>query len=103
MVTFTANFKPLPPAIPPEFLLPLYGIIASSIVGWSIPSIMGWFKARTQRKYLKKCINQYRNLDRNAIEGMITGYYIDGKLSDDHRQFLKDKISEYYDGVKGSE
>jgi len=28
---------------------------------------------------------------------------VDGKLSEDHRQLLKDKISEYYGSVKGSE
>ena len=32
--TFTANYKPLPPAIPPQYLAPLYGIIVSSIIGW---------------------------------------------------------------------
>ena len=45
--TFTANFKPTPPPIPPEFLYLLLGIILSSLFGWSIPSIMGRVKART--------------------------------------------------------
>ena len=31
--TFTANYKPLPPVIPTEYLAPLYGIIVSSIIG----------------------------------------------------------------------
>jgi YVTN family beta-propeller protein len=99
--TFSANFEPLPPAIPPDILLLLFGIILSSLIGWSIPSIMGWVKTRTQRKYLKKCINQIGKLDRNAIEEMITEYYVDGKISEPHRQLLKDKISEYYEKVKG--
>jgi hypothetical protein len=38
---------------------------------------------------------------KNAIEEKIIGYYVDGKLSEDHRQLLKDKISEYYDSVQG--
>jgi hypothetical protein len=59
-------------------------------------------KARIQRKYVKECINQIGKLDKNAMEDKIIGYYVDGKLSEDHRQLLKDKISEYY-GVKGSE
>ena len=63
---------------------------------------MGWVKARTQRKYLKECINQIGKLDRNAIEEMIIGYYVDGKINEDHRQLLKDKISEYYENVKSS-
>jgi YVTN family beta-propeller protein len=100
--TFTANFKSLPPPIPPEFLYLLVGIILSSLFGWSIPSIMGWVKAKTQRKYLKECIYQIGKLDRNAVEEVITGYYVDGKISESHRQLLKDKISEYYENVKGS-
>ena len=71
-----------------------------SVVGWSIPSIIGWVKARTQRKYLKECFDLIGKLDRNAIEEMITGYYVDGKISESHRQLLKDKISEYYEKVK---
>ncbi len=35
--SFTAKFKPLPPALPAEYWIPLYGIIVSSVVGWSIP------------------------------------------------------------------
>jgi len=40
---------------------------------------------------------------KNAIEDKIIGYYVKGKLSEDHRQLLKDKISEYYGSFKGSE
>jgi YVTN family beta-propeller protein len=101
--TFTANFKPLPPPIPPEYLAPLYGIIATSIIGWSWTSIIGWLIARTQRKHLKECINQIGKLNKKAIEEKIIRYYIDGKISEDHRQLLKDKISLYYDSDKNSD
>ena len=101
--TFTVNFKPLPPTIPPEYSFLIISVIISSLIGWSIPSIIGWVKARTQRKHLKECINQIGKLDKNGIEEKIIGYYIDGKLSDDHRQLLKDKISEYYENQKSSE
>lgn len=37
---FTANFRVAPPAIPTEYLIGLYTIVASSIIGWSIPSII---------------------------------------------------------------
>jgi len=40
---------------------------------------------------------------KDAIEDKIFGYYVDRKLSEDHRQLLKDKISEYYETAKGSE
>ncbi len=98
--TFTANFKPIPPAIPPDILVLLFGIILSSLFGWSIPSIAGWYKARKQLEHLEECINQIGKLDENAIENKIKGYYVQGKISEDHRQFLKDKISEYYEKVK---
>jgi hypothetical protein len=76
-----------------------------SVIGWSIPSIAGWVKARRQLEHLKECMNEIAvgKLDKNAIEDKIIGYYVDGKLSEDHRQLLKDKISEYYGSVKGSE
>jgi hypothetical protein len=44
-----------------------------------------------------------KRVHKNAIEEKIMGYYVDGKLSEDHRQLLKDKICEYYGSVKGSE
>jgi YVTN family beta-propeller protein len=101
--TFTANFKPLPPPIPPEYLFLIITVLVTTVIGWSWNGIVGLVKARTQRTYLKECINQIGKLDKNAIEEKITGYYVDGRISEDHRQFLRDKISEYYDNVKGSE
>lgn len=50
---FTVNFKPLPPTIPPEYLYLIISVIVSSVIGWSIPNIFGWFKARKQHKHLK--------------------------------------------------
>ena len=100
---FTANFKPVPPPIPPEYWSLIITLILTTIIGWSIPSIAGWLKTRTQLKHLKECINQIGRLDKNAIENKMKEYYVRGKISEDHRQFLKDKISEYYDSVKGSE
>jgi hypothetical protein len=89
--------------LPPEYLTPIITVIITTIIGWSIPSIAGWIKNRRQLENLKECINQIGRLDKNAIENKMKGYYVDGKLSEDHREFLKDKISEYYDSVKRSE
>jgi hypothetical protein len=36
---FTPNFKALHPPIPPEYWILLYGIMVSTIVGWSVPDI----------------------------------------------------------------
>lgn len=100
--TFTANFKALPPTVPPEYLFLIISVIVTTIIGWSIPSIFGWFKARSQLKHLEECMNQIGKLDRNEIEDKIKGYYVHGKLSEDHRQYLKDSISEYYESMDES-
>lgn len=94
--TFTANFDPTPPPIPPQYLAPLYGIVVTAIIGWSIPNVIAWSRARSQRSNLKECLSQIGKLDKSAMEEKIIKYYADGKISDAHRQLLKEKITEYY-------
>jgi hypothetical protein len=69
--------------------------------------VPGWRRGRNQRTHLEECIKMIDEdvgkSRRDAIEKKIIGYYVKGKLSEDHRQLLKDKISEYYGSVKGSE
>jgi YVTN family beta-propeller protein len=60
--SFNANFKALPPPIPPEYWIPLYGIIVSSIVGWSIPNIIGGVKTFNQRRRFRQCPERNRFL-----------------------------------------
>lgn len=100
---FTAIFKPLPPPMPPEYTLLIITVIVTSIIGWSWNSIIGFAKAKMQRKHMKECIEEIGKLDKNTIEEKITGYYVEGKLNEDHRQLLKDKISDYYGRDKSSE
>ena len=57
MIT-SANFKEVPPPIPPEYWIPLYGVIVSIVVGWSIPSIIGWTKTRTTVRKLNHITNK---------------------------------------------
>ncbi|MGC2575175.1 MAG: hypothetical protein WA364_27020 [Candidatus Nitrosopolaris sp.] len=102
--SFTANFKALPPPIPPEYVATLFTVLATALIGsWLTPTLIDMRKARTQRKYFKECISQIGKIDRNAIEDKVIGYYADGKLSDVQHQLLNDKISEYYGSVKGTE
>ena len=96
--TFIVNFKP---TIPPEYTLLIITVVVTTVVGWSVPSIAGWVKSRTQLKHLEECINQIGKLDKNSIENKINGYYVLGKISEEHRQFMKDRISEYYEEEKG--
>jgi YVTN family beta-propeller protein len=109
--TFTANFKELPPAIPSEYWIPLYGIIISTIVGWSIPSIIGWARskgdARKLNYYHKQIATLYRDgkLDENDIKPLnrlrsnILDAYSEGKINEKHYESLKDEISILYEKI----
>jgi hypothetical protein len=97
--SFTRNFRALPPAIPPEYLTVLFGIM----VGTFAPSFLKWLNGLRQRKNLRKLIDridsEHSNLDRIVLENEIMHLYTKGKISDSHYTLLKDKISEYYPGT----
>lgn len=59
---FTTNFEKLPPPIPNEYLIPLYGIIVSSTIEWSIPSIVGGIKTRRQERILHSIHKKFDKL-----------------------------------------
>ena len=94
--SFTGNFKALPPAIPPEYLLTLFGIMISTFA----PSIFKWLNGLRQRKNLRKLIHridsEHSNLNRIVLDNEIMHFYTKGKIGDSHYALLKDKISEYY-------
>jgi YVTN family beta-propeller protein len=108
---FTANFKELPPAIPSEYWIPLYGIIASTVVGWSIPSIIGWTKSKRDVKklnyYHKQIASLYGDgmLDENDIEALdqlrsrVSDAYSEGKLNEKHYESLRGEISTLYEEI----
>jgi hypothetical protein len=109
--SYTANFKALPPPIPSEYLIPLYGIIITTIVGWSIPSIIGWTRARADARrldyYHKKIRFLYDDgkLDENDIPVLdklranIVDTYSKGKLNEKYYGSLKDEISILYERI----
>ncbi len=109
--TFTANFKELPPAVPSEYWIPLYGIIASTIVGWSIPSIIGWIKSQRDVGRLNHCHKQINslygdgNLDEKDIEPLdklrngIVDAYSKGKLNEKYYENLKNETSVLYQKI----
>jgi hypothetical protein len=81
-------------------------ISAAVAVNGVIMLVPGWWSTKEQRTRLRECImivDDAGKSRKDAIEDKILGYYVDGKLSEDHRQLLKDKISEYYGSVKGSD
>jgi YVTN family beta-propeller protein len=109
--TFTVNFKELPPAVPSEYWIPLYGIIATTIVGWSIPSIIGWTKSRSDLRklngYHKQIASLYSDgkLDEKDIGPLdrltssILDAYSKGKINERHYESLRSEISILYEKI----
>ena len=109
--SFTANFKELPPAVPSEYWIPLYGIIISTIVGWSIPSIIGWTKSKADARKLNYYHKQITSLygdgkvDGNDIEALnrirtsILDAHAKGKINDKHYEILRNEISILYEKI----
>jgi YVTN family beta-propeller protein len=108
---FTANFREAPPALPPEYWTPLYGIIVATVVGWSIPSIIGWAKSKRDVSkldfYHKEIarLDDDGRLDENDIEALdllrnkIGDAYSEGKLTEKHYESLKVEISTLYEEI----
>jgi hypothetical protein len=108
---FTANFKELPPAIPSEYWIPLYGIIASTIVGWSIPSIIAWTKSKRDvgklNNYHKQIASLYwdSKLDEKDIEPLnrlssnIADAYSKGRINEKHNESLINEILMLYEKI----
>jgi hypothetical protein len=108
--SFTANFKALPPPIPPEYWITLYGVIVSSIVGWSIPGIIGWIKSKTQirraNQYHKRIhFLHYVDDDKlyqndkvlDTLQTNIKNAYAEGKITEQHYNNLNNEISILYE------
>jgi hypothetical protein len=109
--SFTANFKEVAPPILNEYLVPLYGIIASTIIGCSIPSIIGWIKtARDVRKlnyFHRRIFSLYEDgklgdkdiEPLNKIKITISDAYAKGKINSEHYSNLKDEIYILYQEI----
>ena len=82
---FTANFKETSPPIPSEYLVGLFTIVATTIIGWSIPNIIGWIKTKREIRKL------------NFYHKRINSLYDDGRLDEKDIQCLnklKENVSE---------
>jgi hypothetical protein len=110
--SFTANFKELPPPVPPEFWLQSYILVGTIVAGLSIPSIIGWIKskmdARKLNYYHKKIASLYGDvgkLDKNDIEPLnrlrssILDAYSKGKINEKHYESLKNETSILYEKI----
>lgn len=98
--TFTANFKSLPPPIPPEYLLTLFGIMLGTFTPSILHVVNGWRQRKNLSKLIERIDSGHGKLDRNTLENEIMRLYTKGKINDSHYTLLKDKISEYYTDTK---
>jgi YVTN family beta-propeller protein len=109
--TFTAHFKALPTPIPPAYWIPLYGVIVSSIVGWSIPTIIGAIKSKKQGRSLGRYQNEIDSLHEDTkldkikklddLSAKIKYSHIKGKISNQQYEDLKNEISVLYEEILG--
>ena len=109
--------------IPTEVALPnelfnklnvlIISVIIPSIVGCSIPFLIGWLRSLTQKKQLRECLSRidspfdiHKEHRENLIQNLsnvkreIQSIYADGKISDSQYALLTSKISEYLDRIR---
>jgi hypothetical protein len=108
---FTAHFKALPLPIPPAYWIPLYGVIVSSIVGWSIPTIIGAIRSKKQGRSLGRYQNEIDSLyDDSKLDNIkklddltakIKYSHIKGKISNQQYDDLKNETSILYEEILG--
>ena len=105
---FTSHFRALPPAIPSEYLIPVYGIVASTVIGFSIPSIINWRKSKKQtsrlNSYHQKINSLFDNgkLDEghlNELNKKTIDAYSEGKINNEQYLNLKNEISVLYEEI----
>jgi len=112
--SFTANFKALPPSIPPEYIATLFTVVVTAFVGtWLIPSVIGWRKSRNQWKKIEyyhnktnslydddkldeKDIDELDYLRNNMTQEYTTGKHSKGKINNEKFNELKKDISIIY-------
>jgi DNA-binding beta-propeller fold protein YncE len=109
--TFTASFRELPVPLPTEYWIPLYGLIVSTIIGASIPSIIGWAKTRKDIKKSNLHHNKIKTLYDGArrdegdfqtldrLKNEISDSFSKGKISQSHYSNLKDELSILYQEI----
>jgi YVTN family beta-propeller protein len=106
---FTANFKTLPPPLPPEYVATLFAVVVTAFVSsWLTPTIIGWRKTKKQGSILDHYHNEVKKLyndgklDRNDIKKLnelrnkIIDDYIRGKINKEQYDKLGDFISINY-------
>jgi YVTN family beta-propeller protein len=111
--SFTANFNPLPPPIPPQYTATLITVVITAFIGtWLTPTIIQWRNRRKQGSKLdhyhnevKKLYNDGGELNSNKIEELnnlgyqVTEEYIRGKINKEQYDKLVNEISVGYSEI----
>ncbi len=108
---FTAIFKENSNPIPSEYWIGLYTVVISTIIGWTIPSLIRWGKSKSDSKkfdqYHKKILLLYDDgkLDLNDI-GLLNKLkinarddYTKGRINETHYINLNKDISMLYEEI----
>jgi YVTN family beta-propeller protein len=110
---FTANFKALPPPIPSDYVLGLFTIVASTIVGWSLPTIIGSINSKKQSNVVSRYHQRIKSnikydddkIDEKDIKDLderkddIADDYSKAKINEKHYESLKCEISILYEKI----
>lgn len=104
--SFTANFKHLPPPVPPEYWTSLFTVVATALVGsLLIPAGIAWFKSKSQTTRLN---SYHRDIDlygKDNIDWLNNSYnnlintYSEGKINNEQYTNLKTEISVLYEEI----
>ena len=72
--TFTGNFTTIPPAIPPQYLLSLFGIMLGTFLRSIFRWANGWWQRKNLRQWLDTFESQQAKLDQTTLENQILVY-----------------------------
>ena len=107
--SFTANFKPLPPPVPAEYIATLFTVVVTAFVGtWLTPTVIALRKSKNQGKklgyyhYQINDLNDGGRLDEKDIgrldflRNSLTDDYTKGKINKEQFDKLVDETSLRY-------
>jgi YVTN family beta-propeller protein len=109
---FTAYFKALPPAVPPEYIASLFTVVVTAIVGsLLIPAAISWFRSKKQTSRLNSFHQQMATVyadgkvDENDMDKLvklnknISDSYSAGEINNDQYTNLKSEVSAAYQKI----
>ena len=110
--SFTANFKPLPSPIRPEYVATLFTVVATAFIGsFLTPTIIGWRKAKKEGRRVQthhlviKSLYDDGKIDEKDIPSLdklkddIMDDYANGNISEQHYNNLNNTISVPYEEI----